>query len=271
MAATLPGRVIVTQPRRVAARAAARRLATLTRTRLGDVVGFTVRGERVLGPDARIEMVTPGVLLRRLLRDPALDGVGAVILDEVHERGLDTDLLVGLLGEVRELRDDLAVVAMSATADAQRFAALLGTADDPAPWSGCRPWRIRLRNDSPRPVPPRCRRRHATLPQPRRRGGRRAFEERPGDGDVLVFLPGVHEVRVVAERLRGSVPAEVLELHGQVGPREQDRAIAGRGAGERPRIVVSTNLAESSVTVDGVRVVVDSGLSREPAAMRHAR
>ena len=264
VAGVVEGRVVVTQPRRVAARAAARRLAHLTGTAVGDVVGFTVRGERVVGRAACVEMVTPGVLLRRLLRDPSLDGVGAVILDEVHERGLDTDLLVGLLGEVRELRDDLAVVAMSATADAAGLARLLG-GKSAAPVVGVPA------------VPHPLEARFAPGPQPTdARGVSRDFlrhvvdttvlavEDRPGDGDVLAFLPGAREVRVVAEQLRGRIAAEVLELHGQVGAREQDRAIAGRRAGDRPRVVVSTNLAESSVTVNGVSVVVDAGLSREP-------
>lgn len=127
------GRVIVTQPRRVAARAAARRLAQLDDSPLGDRIGFTVRGERQVGPQTRIEFVTAGVLLRRLLDDPALDGVDAIIIDEVHERALETDLLIGLLGEVRQLRDDLVLVAMSATLDADRVAAVVGTDAAPAP------------------------------------------------------------------------------------------------------------------------------------------
>ncbi|MFT3889791.1 MAG: ATP-dependent helicase HrpB [Arachnia sp.] len=264
VAGVVAGRVVVTQPRRVAARAAARRLAQLTGTAVGDLVGFTVRGEREVGRAARIEMVTPGVLLRRLLRDPELSGVGAVILDEVHERGLDTDLLVGLLGEARVLRDDLAVVAMSATADAAGLARILG-GDAPAPVVGVPA------------VPHPLEERFSPGPQPLDARGvardflrhvadvtAQAFSGRPRDGDVLVFLPGAREVRVVAEELRSRVPAEVLELHGQVGPREQDRAIAGRRPGEPARVVVSTNLAESSVTVGGVSVVVDAGLSREP-------
>ena len=119
-------RVVVTQPRRVAARAAARRLAALDGTQVGDRVGYTVRGERKAGPGTLVEFVTPGILLRRLLDDPGLESTGAVILDEVHERGLETDLLLGMLGEVRQLRGDLTLVAMSATLDAPRFAALIG-------------------------------------------------------------------------------------------------------------------------------------------------
>ena len=259
LAGCVRGRVVVTQPRRVAARAAARRLASLTGTQVGDVVGFTVRGERSLSRGAAVEMVTPGVLLQRLLRDPGLDGVGAVILDEVHERGLDTDLLVALLGEVRELRPDLVVVAMSATVDASGFSALLGD----APVVGV-----------PGVLHPLCVR-HAPGPMPLDARGvsrdflahvaattDRAFAERDGDGDVLVFVPGAREVRQVAAALRSD--ADVLELHGQLSPRDQDRAVAGRAAGERARIVVSTNLAESSLTVGGVSVVVDAGLAREP-------
>ncbi|AQP49561.1 ATP-dependent helicase HrpB [Tessaracoccus flavescens] len=264
VAGVVEGRVVVTQPRRVAARAAARRLAQLTGTRIGDLVGFTVRGERRVSDSTRIEMVTPGVLLRRLLRDPGLDGVGAVILDEVHERGLDTDLLVGLLGEVRELRDDLAVVAMSATADSAGLSRLLGT-DTPAPVVGVPAVLHRLEEQfAPGPLPTDARGVSRDFLSHVADTTVRAFSERPDDGDVLVFLPGVREVRIVAETVASRVDAEVLELHGQVGSREQDRAISGRRPGDRPRVVVSTNLAESSVTVDGVRVVVDAGLSREP-------
>lgn len=129
LASRSTGRVIVTQPRRVAARAAARRLAQLDGSPLGSRVGFTVRGERSAGPQTRVEFVTAGVLLRRMIDDPGLEGVDAVIIDEVHERALETDLLIGLLSEVRELRDDLVVVAMSATLDAARIATVLGTND----------------------------------------------------------------------------------------------------------------------------------------------
>src|SRR5690606_17706506 len=133
LASRTSGRVIVTQPRRVAARAAARRLAQLDGSPLGDRVGFTVRGERKAGPQTRVEFVTAGVLLRRMLNGPGLDGVRAVIVDEVDERALETDLLIGLLGEVRQLRDDLVLVAMSATLDADRLAAVIGTDSAPAP------------------------------------------------------------------------------------------------------------------------------------------
>ncbi len=264
------GRVVVTQPRRVAARAAARRLAHLDGSPLGDRVGFTVRGERVMTSDARIEMVTPGVLLRRLLDDPGLDGIGAVILDEVHERALDTDLLTALLGEVRQLRDDLVVIAMSATVEADRFAALLGDGGDPAPvvrhapaahpltirWAPAADPRLDDRGVTPgflRHVAATTARAHADL-----------LADDP-TADVLVFAPGVREIGAIARAVADLAPAaEVLELHSQIPASEQDRIIAGRAAGERPRIIVSTSIAESSLTVPGVRLVVDTCLSRVP-------
>ncbi|NKE10229.1 DEAD/DEAH box helicase [Kocuria sp. CPCC 104605] len=127
-------RVVVTQPRRVAARAAASRLAQLTGTRVGELAGFTVRGERVVSAQTAVEFVTPGILLNRVLSNPELPGINAVLLDEVHERSLDSDLLLGMLAEVRQLCPDLKLVAMSATVDTQRFANLLLTDHgDPAP------------------------------------------------------------------------------------------------------------------------------------------
>jgi ATP-dependent helicase HrpB len=275
-------RIVVTQPRRVAARSAARRLASLDGTKLGDRVGYTVRGERQAGPGTLIEFVTPGILLRRLLADPGLEGTAAVILDEVHERGLETDLLLGLLAEVRQLRGDLMLVAMSATLDAPRFAALLGAdpggerieeADGggPAPVVDC-PSALHPLETAWAPAPV------ARLDS---RGVTRSFLDHVADTaaasyaaahaadpgtDALVFLPGAWEVSHVAGRLRTRVGpgVEILELHGQVSPAAQDRAVSGRQPGEPARIIVSTGLAESSLTVPGVRLVVDAGLSREP-------
>lgn len=284
LANLIPGpgslRVVVTQPRRVAARAAARRLAALDGSKVGDRVGYTVRGERQAGAGTLVEFVTPGILLRRLLDDPGLETTGAVILDEVHERGLETDLLLGMLNEVRQLRGDLPLVAMSATLDAPRFAALIGgaslagTADDgggPAPVVDCPSALYPLEVQwAPAPM--------ARLDG---RGVARGFLDHVADTaaeahasaavrdvgtDALVFVPGAWEVQYVASRLRGRVDAgtEVLELHGQVGPAEQDRAVSGRRPGGPARIIVSTDLAESSLTVPGVRLVIDSGLTREP-------
>ncbi|OOP59584.1 ATP-dependent helicase HrpB [Arthrobacter sp. SRS-W-1-2016] len=278
-------RVVVTQPRRVAARSAARRLAALDGSGLGDRVGYSVRGESETGPGTIIEFVTPGILLRRLLADPGLENVGTVILDEVHERGLETDLLLGMLIEVRELRDDLTLVAMSATLDAPRFAALIGGAGagegtggkhdggGPAPVVDCPSALHPLRVDWAPAAGPRL----------DGRGVARAFLDHVADTaaasytetlaadpdiDALVFLPGAWEVSFVASRLRARMAArlpgvEVLELNGQASPAEQDQAVSGREPGGPPRIVVSTALAESSLTVPGVRLVIDSGLSRE--------
>lgn len=270
LASRSTGRVIVTQPRRVAARAAARRLAHLDGSPLGSRVGFTVRGERSVGAETQIEFVTAGVLLRRMLDDPGLDGVDAVILDEVHERALETDLLIGLLSEVRELRDDLVVIAMSATLDATRIAAVIGTDDSPAPVVDHDVPAFPLTERwAPSPVP-RLDERGVTwgfLDHVARVTASAAGElvrEDP-DADVLVFAPGAREVSEIARRVRDATDAfDVRELHGQIPPAEQDAVIRGRAPRDRPRIIVTTSLAESSLTVPGVRLVVDSCLSRHP-------
>lgn len=273
LVANLAGRVIVTQPRRVAARAAAKRLAQLDGSRLGERVGYTVRGEHVAGPGTLVEFVTPGILLRRLLADPGLDGIAAVIIDEVHERALDTDLLIGLLAEVHELRGDLAFLAMSATLDAPRFAALIGQYDDegPAPVIDC-PSALHPLTTRWEPAPgPRLDERGVTrgfldhVAATAAAAHRKALAGDPGI-DALVFVPGAWEVGHVAAALRrvSGAATEVLELHGQADPVAQDRAVSGRRPGDPPRVVVSTSLAESSLTVPGVRLVIDSGLSREP-------
>ncbi|MGO4227695.1 ATP-dependent helicase HrpB [Arthrobacter sp. YAF34] len=267
-------RIVVTQPRRVAVRSAARRLAALDGTRIGGRVGYTVRGERQTGPGTVIEFVTPGILLRRLLADPGLEGTDAVILDEVHERGLETDLLVGMLAEVRQLRGDLTLVAMSATLDAPRFAALIGDAtghDDggPAPVVDCPSALFPLDLEWAPAAGPRLDERGVTRAfldhvADTAAAGHAAALAAGRDIDALVFVPGAREVSHVAARLRARSHAEILELHGQVGPAEQDRAVSGRQPGGSARIIVSTSLAESSLTVPGVRLVIDSGLSREP-------
>ncbi|CAN5437035.1 ATP-dependent helicase HrpB [soil metagenome] len=256
------GRVVVTQPRRIAVRAAARRLAQLLGEPVGASVGYAVRGEHRSSRATRIEFVTTGVLLRRLQRDPDLPGVDAVVLDECHERALDGDLALALLVDVRtHLRPDLTLVAMSATVEAERTADLLGAAD-PAPvvavtsalhpvtqvW--CPPPGRVARTDE-RGVTPGFLDHVAACT-------RRALAECPGD--VLVFVPGAGEVSGVARRLAG-IDADVRPLHGRLSHRDQDLALT---PGPRRRVVVSTAVAESSLTVPGVRVVVDAGFSREP-------
>ena len=267
-----PGRVVVTQPRRIAARAAARRLADLLGEEVGGTVGYAVRGERRAGPDTRIEVVTAGLLLRRLQRDPELSGVDAVILDEVHERSLDSDLLLALLADARAaLREDLTLVAMSATLDADRLRRILGgssggSLDGAAPLVEV-PGRLhpleevwappgRAGRLGPRGVPREFLAHVAATVE-------RALAER--SGDVLVFLPGAREVDDVVSRLRGAAPegVDVLPLHGRLPASAQDAALAPSPTGRR-RVVVATNVAESSLTVPGVRVVVDSTLAREP-------
>lgn len=264
------GRVVVTAPRRIAVRAAAARLAQLDGSAVGERVGFTVRGQRRISRATRVEFVTPGVLLRRVLADPELPGVAAVALDEVHERAIETDLLVGMLAQVRALRDDLRLVAMSATLDAGRFARILaGEHAVPAPIVEC-PSALHPLDVRWRPAP-------GARFDPR--GVARDFlshvaattvAELEGlpEADVLVFLPGAREVDQVCARLRDALPGvDVLPLHGRLAPREQDRVLHGRDVhepGGPRRVVVSTAIAESSLTVPGVRLVVDAGLSREP-------
>lgn len=269
--AGVPGRVVVTQPRRVAARAAARRLAALDGSAVGERAGYTVRGESHAGSRTLVEFVTPGILLRRLLADPGLDGTAAVILDEVHERGLETDLLIGMLAEVRQLREDMTLVAMSATLDAGRFAELIASPETPAPVIDCPSALYPLEVRWQPPAGKRLDERGITpgfldaLAGLAARGHALALAEDPTT-DALVFAPGAREVAHVARRLRQELGTgtEVLELHGQAPAAEQDRAVSGRSPGGLPRIIVSTSLAESSLTVPGVRLVVDSGLSREP-------
>ncbi|MFJ4044244.1 ATP-dependent helicase HrpB [Microbacterium sp. NPDC089987] len=264
------GRVIVTQPRRVTARAAARRLAELDGSPLGGRVGFTVRGERRTSPETRVEFVTAGVLLRRMLDDPGLDGIDAVIIDEVHERALETDLLIGLLGEVRELRDDLTLVAMSATLDAERIASVISTDRAPAPIVD---HRVPAHPLTQRWAP-------SSAPRLDERGVTRSFLDHVAgtaasaardlvrevpDADALVFAPGAREVAEIARLISDLAPDfDVRELHGQLPSSVQDAVIRGRDADNRPRIVVTTSLAESSLTVPGVRLVVDSCLARQP-------
>ncbi|MFJ5231759.1 ATP-dependent helicase HrpB [Kitasatospora sp. NPDC088391] len=258
-----PRRVLVAEPRRLAVRAAARRMAWLLDEPVGRTVGFTVRGERRAGPETRVEVVTTGVLLQRLQRDPELPGVDAVVLDECHERHLDADTALAFLLDVRAaLRPDLRLLLASATADTDAWAELLGGAPVVAAEGVSHPVRTVWA-----PPPAAVRPPHGTRVDPALLAHvaatvRRALAER--DGDVLCFLPGVGEIARVAGQLDG---VEVLQLHGQAPQAVQDAALA---PGERRRVVLATSVAESSLTVPGVRVVVDSGLTREPRT-DHAR
>ena len=254
------GLTLVTQPRRVAVRAAARRLAALDGSALGGPVGFTVRGERKAGAGTAVEMLTPGVLLRRLLAEPELPGVAAVVLDEVHERSLETDLLLGMLAEARLLREDLLVGAMSATLDAHAVAGVLDGAAIVEVPSALHPLAL---EHAPSPAP-RLDARGVTREHLDHLARTAARAQREQGCDALVFVPGAREVDETVARLQGLVDGvEVLPLHGRLPAAQQDRATGGRRPGEPPRIVVSTSLAESSLTVPGVHLVVDAGLSRE--------
>lgn len=234
------GKVLVVTPRRVAVRAAAHRLSVLSRTPIGDMVGFSIRGQ--YSPGSAVEFLTPGVLLRHLLNDPELPGIAAVIIDEVHERQLETDLVLAMLAELRQLRDDLTVVAMSATLDATKFANFI---DAPTVTSHAESYPVEVRY----------------APAPDRLSVSRTFLDHVSklacghEDSVLVFVPGVREVEYVCEQI-GDL---AIPLHGRQTPAEQERAFL-----DRRRIVVATAIAESSVTVPGVRVVIDAGLSRVP-------
>ena len=259
LAGLVEGRVVVAEPRRVAARAAARRMSALLGERPGRSVGHTVRGESTVGPATRVEVVTTGVLVRRLQRDPELAGTGAVVLDECHERHLDTDLALALAVDVRAaLRPDLLLLAMSATAQAERLAEALGGVPVVEAVGALHPvepvW-------CP-PVPPVAPA-HGLRVDPRLLDHvagvvRHAYADTAGD--LLVFLPGAGEIGAVAGRLRD---LDVVPLHGRLSPAAQDEALRPR---DGRRVVLATSLAESSLTVPGVRAVVDAGLARVPRA-----
>ncbi|MGW2185865.1 ATP-dependent helicase HrpB [Streptomyces sp. NPDC001719] len=262
-------RVVVAEPRRIAARAAARRMAWLLGEAVGERIGFTVRGERRAGPRTVVEVVTTGVLLQRLQRDPELAGVDTVILDECHERHLDADTAAAFLLDVRDaLRPELRLVAASATTDAEGWARLLGGAPVVEAQGIAHPVEV-VWSPPERPVrPPHGMRVDPALLEHVADVVRRALRER--QGDVLCFLPGVGEIARVAGRLGGpgALGAEVLQVHGRAPAAVQDAVLAG-GSGTR-RVVLATSVAESSLTVPGVRVVVDAGLAREPR-VDHAR
>jgi len=260
-------RVVVAEPRRIAARAAARRMAWLLGEQAGASVGYTVRGERVVGPRTRVEVVTTGVLLQRLQRDQELPGVDVVVLDECHERHLDADTAAAFLVDVRAaLRPELRLVAASATTDAEGWAGLLGGAPVVEAAGVAYPVEV-VWAPPARPVrPPHGMRVDPALLTHVASVVRLALAERAGD--ILCFLPGVGEIARVAGQLRDLGPSvEVLQVHGRAPAAVQDAVLSG-GTGRR--VVLATSVAESSLTVPGVRVVVDSGLAREPR-VDHAR
>ncbi|GGM41840.1 ATP-dependent helicase [Longimycelium tulufanense] len=250
LAAGNGGRVVVAEPRRLATRAAASRMAELLGEPVGRTVGYSVRGERRVSAGTRVEVVTSGLLVRRLQGDPELAGVDVVLLDECHERHLDADLLLALLLDARAgLRPDLQVLATSATVAADRLAALLE--DAPVLRATGATYPVEMHYLAPV--------RGERLETHVARAARGALSE--VDGDVLVFLPGAAEIRRVSELLTGIGGVDVVPLHGRLPAAAQDAALR---PGSRRRVVLSTAVAESSLTVPGVRAVVDAGLARVP-------
>lgn len=246
--------IVMLEPRRLAARGAAFRIAELLGERVGDTVGYRMRGDTRVGPRTRIEVVTEGVLTRRLQRDPTLDGVGILIFDEFHERSLDADLGLALALHTRTLvRDDLRILIMSATLDGVAIARFLG--DAPALASEGRTFPVTTLYRPPRPDT----RIEAAVT------GAVLEALRDESGDMLVFLPGAAEIRRVERALaeRDVFGAIVTPLYGMLSQSEQDRAVRPDPGGRR-KIVLSTSIAETSLTIEGVRIVVDSGLSRVP-------
>jgi len=252
----LAGRkIIMLEPRRLAARAAAARMAQERGEQMGETIGLRARLQSRVGPRTRIEVVTEGVFARMILDDPALDGAGLVIFDEFHERSLDADLGLALaLDAQRGLREDLRILVMSATLDGARVASLLG--DAPVIASEGRAYPIETRHAARDP--------RAVLEDKVARATLRALREE--SGSILVFLPGQREIIRTVERLRESVrdPAvDIVPLYGAMEREAQDLAVLPAKTGRR-KIVLATSIAETSITIEGVRVVIDSGLSRVP-------
>jgi ATP-dependent helicase HrpB len=248
-------RLLMLEPRRLAARAAARRMASMLGEPVGDTVGFRVRGETRVGPRTRIEVVTEGVLTRLLHVDAALEGVGLLVFDEFHERSLQADLGLALALLSQELlRPDLRILVMSATLDGAAVSALLG--DAPIVTSEGRRYPVEVRH--------LVRRGDQRIEGVVAAAVRRALAS--DEGSVLAFLPGAGEIRRTVDLIEGAaLPADVRvhPLFGDLPPDAQDAAIAPAAPGER-KVVLATSIAETSLTIDGVRVVIDSGLARVP-------
>jgi ATP-dependent helicase HrpB len=242
------GDVLVLEPRRLAARMAARRVAYEMGEKAGETVGYQVRFEDVTGPETRLRFLTEGVLTRRMLSDPDLRSVKAVVLDEFHERHLESDLALALLRRLQKTkRPDLRLVVMSATLDAAPIAKYLDDCPVFTQTVAAHPLEISYTPHSAQSLEDQV---------------ASAVEKLLGGGDILVFLPGAAEIRRAAralEPLAKRAGLLVMPLHGDLSPAEQDRAVA---PADQPKVILSTNVAESSVTIEGVRAVVDSGLVR---------
>ena len=247
------GRIIVLEPRRLAARAAARHMAKLLGEDVGQTVGYRVRMDARISARTRIEVVTEGVFTRLLLDDPELTGIAAVIFDEFHERSLDADLGLALTLDARALRPDLRVLVMSATIDGAAVAHLLDGA--PVIESPGRTFPVETIHAEPDPL--------QRLEDQVAAATLRALREH--EGSALVFLPGQGEITRTAERLADRLPpdTDLAPLYGQLSQVEQDRAIHPAPPGRR-KVVLATSIAETSLTIEGIRIVIDSGLRRVP-------
>jgi len=257
----LPGKVLVLQPRRLAARMLAARVASERGGRPGGEVGYRIRFDNKTGPDTRLVYVTEGMLMRQLLGDPTLEGVSAVVFDEFHERSLNTDLALARLRELqRDGRPDLKLVVMSATLDATTLIEYLAPCKRLVSDGRTFPVDIEYRPPRRAPTPPRPGEEFPVWDL-----ALDAFEEianHTESGHILVFMPGGYEIRRTIEVIERSSYArdfDVMPLHGRLTPADQDRAVA---PSDRRKVVVSTNVAETSLTIDGVRAVIDSGLVR---------
>ncbi|MBC8090166.1 MAG: ATP-dependent helicase HrpB, partial [Phycisphaerae bacterium] len=255
-------RIVMLEPRRLAARSAASFMARQLNERVGDTVGFRVRGETRVSTRTRVEVVTEGILARLLAADPSLEGIGIVIFDEFHERSLHADIGLALALQTQQvLRPDLRLLVMSATIDGTSVSTLLSDdAGKPAPLiqSAGRMFPVETHYRPPRA--------DERIDSAATRTILEAIQQH--DGDILVFLPGAGEQRRVAERLAGNAELNKARvhmhlLHGTLSLAEQDAAIAPAPHGER-KLVLATSIAETSLTIEGVRVVIDSGLSRLP-------
>src|SRR5690606_35104742 len=240
-------------PRRLAARAAARRMAQTLGEQVGETVGYRVRLDTKVSAKTRIEIVTEGVFTRLILDDPELSGIAAILFDEFHERSLDGDLGLALALDATALRPDLRILVMSATIDGAAVARLLG--DAPVIESEGRAFPVETRHIAPDP--------NARIEQAVAAAIRRALAEE--SGSILAFLPGQAEIRRTAEALAGlaAPDIDIAPLYGQLTPAEQDGAIAPAAPGRR-KIVLATAIAQTSLTIEGVRIVIDSGLARLP-------
>ena len=248
-------KILVLEPRRLAARAAAARMASTLREQVGDTVGLRVRFDSKVTKRTRIEILTEGVFTRLILDDPSLDGIAAVLFDEFHERSLDADLGLALARDAQlGLRPDLKLLVMSATLDGARVAALLGDALAVESEGRVFPVETRYLGRDPR----------ASIERQAADAVERAL--RAESGSLLVFLPGAGEIRRTEELLKERIRdtnVDIVGLFGALDAREQDRAISPSPPGRR-KVVLATSIAETSITIEGVRVVIDSGLARVP-------